>query len=114
MNKLEKFISLLAGKFDNKEQHEAIKTQNPDYPFAMHVNTVCNEKIRNLPNDFKGIFLLEESYYFTKGMKNTSPHLFLFTEENSNVKLVSYKIPEGYDKKTFFIGADYAGQKFRG
>ena len=80
----------------------------------MHVNTVCNEKIRNLPNDFKGIFLLEESYYFTKGMKNTSPHLFLFTEENSNVKLVSYKIPEGYDKKTFFIGADYAGQKFRG
>ena len=36
---------------------------------------------------------------------------FLFMEESNSIKLISYEIPEGYDKKNFtykiFKGADY-------
>lgn len=29
-----------------------------------HINTVLNGKIQNLPTDFDGVFVLEESYYW--------------------------------------------------
>lgn len=71
------------------------------YPLAEHVNTVCNDKIRDLPADFRGKFLVEESYYETNGKKHASAHLFLFTEEQDGVLLTSYEIPEGEDKNSF-------------
>lgn len=101
MNQLEKFMQMLTGNFDNKEQYEKLKGDGLDYPYAEHINTICNDKIRNLPADFMGFFLVEESYYTTSRGKNTSPHLFLFTEEEDGILLTSYEIPEEYDKKTF-------------
>ncbi|MBS5136663.1 MAG: hypothetical protein KHZ05_14740, partial [Oscillospiraceae bacterium] len=67
MNKLNAFLALLSGNFDNAEQFEAKKADQPDFPYARHVNTVCNDKISHLPADFQGAFLLEESYYTAKG-----------------------------------------------
>ena len=65
----------------------------------------------NLPNGFEGVFMIEESYYSVQGTTRSSSHLFLFMEENNSIKLISYEIPEGYDKKNFtykiFKGADY-------
>lgn len=102
MNSLQEFIKLITGNFDNIEQFKDLEKKGiTDYPFAEHVNNICNDKILGLPNDFKGIFLLEESYYTTKGNTNSSPHLFLFTEETEGIKLTSYEIPEGYNKQTF-------------
>lgn len=54
-----------------------------------------------MPNDFEGIFILEESYYTINGRTNAMPHLFLFTEDNEKVTLTSYEMPEGYTKDTF-------------
>ena len=75
------------------------------------INTICNSKIANLPNGFEGVFMIEESYYSVQGTTRSSSHLFLFMEENNSIKLISYEIPEGYDKKNFtykiFKGADY-------
>lgn len=101
MMKLNDFIGLLIGEFDNKEQYEHKKANNEDFPYARHINNVCNDKIKNLPHDFKGIFMLEESYYENNGKCNSSPHLFLFIEEAGNIKLISYDIPDGYNKETF-------------
>lgn len=102
MSNLENFIKLITGNFDNKEQFENFqKNGNQDYPYCEHVNTVCNGKIKNLPSDFKGIFLVEESYYTVKGHTHGSSHLFLFTTEGDDVKLTSYDIPEGYNKADF-------------
>ena len=92
------FIALLNGKFDNKEQFDKIYKTNPQFPYAKHVNTVCNEKINNLPEDFEGVFMIEESYYSVEGKIHSSSHLFLFTEEKDAIKLISYEIPEGYQK----------------
>ena len=98
---LEMFIKLITGHFNNKEQFEEMQKSGKIYPYAEHVNTVCNDKIKNLPVDFQGKFLVEESYYETNGKKHASPHIFLFTEEKEGILLSSYEIPAGADKNTF-------------
>ena len=98
---LEMFIKLITGHFNNKEQFEEMQKSGRVYPYAEHVNTVCNDKINNLPVDFQGKFLVEESYYETNGKKHASSHIFLFTEEKEGILLSSYEIPAGADKNTF-------------
>ena len=46
---LDSFMSLLLGRFDNREQFEAKKAAGKVFPFARHVNTACNDKILGLP-----------------------------------------------------------------
>lgn len=102
MNQLDQFLSMLCGHFDNQEQLDRLKAQgDTDYPFARHVNTVCNDKMNGLPEHFKGAFVLEESYYTINGAVNKMPHLFLVTEEPDGIQLVSYEMPEGYTKENF-------------
>ena len=102
-NTLKEFVNILSGKFDNKEQYDKFQKEGKDFPYAKHVNTNCNDKIKNLPDDFEGIFILEESYYTVNDRTNPMPHLFLFTMEGDKVKLTSYDMPKGYDKKHFHI-----------
>ena len=82
MANLINFVTLLNGKFDNKDQFEKISKTNPQYPYAKHINTICNSKIANLPNGFESVFMIEESYYSVQGTTRSSSHLFLFMEEN--------------------------------
>ena len=42
MANLINFVTLLNGKFDNKDQFEKISKTNPQYPYAKHINTICN------------------------------------------------------------------------
>lgn len=98
MSRLDDFLSLLCGRFDNTRQMEELKQGGgPALPLAEHVNTVCNDKIAGIPEGFSGKFVLEESYYTTDGKTHASPHLFLFTEEGEAVKLTSYQLPKGPD-----------------
>lgn len=102
MNQLNNFLNIMTGHFDNSKQFSELNAKGiKDFPFAEHINTTCNDKISNLPQDFNGVFLVEESYYTTNGNTHTSSHLFLFTEESDGIKLTSYEIPEGYDKNSF-------------
>ena len=80
MSKLQDFMKLLTGNFDNREQWESLRETNPDFPLARHVNTACNDKITGLPQGFSGEFMVEESYFTAKGTTHASNHLFLFTE----------------------------------
>lgn len=99
--KLDNFIGMMTGHFDNKEQFNMMQTAGKIYPYAKHVNTVCNDKINNIPQDFNEKFVVEESYYETNGNRHASPHLFLITENEDGILLSSYEIPEGEDKNTF-------------
>lgn len=101
MEQLQELVGLLTGHFDNKAQFEKKEKAGESFPYARHVNTVCNDKITNLPADFEGLFVVEESYYTTNGSTHAAPHLFLFTQEGEKVKLTSYEIPQGYDKNSF-------------
>ena len=99
--KIENFVRLMTGRFDNKEQFTEMKKAGKMFPYAQHVNTVCNDKIKNMPEDFTGIFIVEESYYETDGKCHASPHLFLITENKDGIMLSSYEIPVGEDKTKF-------------
>lgn len=102
MRQLQQFVDILSGHFDNSQQLEELRAQGiSDFPAARHLNTPCNHKITGLPQDFAGIFLVEESYYTTNGSTHSSPHLFLFTQEGDQIKLTSYEVPDGYDKNSF-------------
>lgn len=101
MKELNHFMSVLTGNFDNQEQFEQKEKAGIAYPYARHVNTICNDKIRDLPDDFQGIFMVEESYYTMDGQTRATPHLFLFTQEGQDVQLTSYELPDGYDKDNF-------------
>ena len=102
MSELKEFLDILCGEFDNSRQVEELRARGvADFPLAEHRNTPCNDKITGLPEDFPGVFVVEESYYTQGGRTHASPHLFLFTPEDGGVKLTSYEIPQGYGKDTF-------------
>ena len=65
MADLTNFVTLLNGEFDNKDQFEKMCKINPQYPYAKHINTICNSKIENLPKGFEGIFMIEELLFCT-------------------------------------------------
>ena len=71
MSKLTDFIKLMTGHFDNKEQFDKMQAEGKTYPYAKHINTACNDKIKNL------------------------------SENNEGIVLSSYDIPNGEDKNTF-------------
>ncbi len=69
--KTEEFVKLMTGHFDNKEQFTEMKAAGKIFPYAQHVNTVCNDKINNIPEDFHGIFIVEDKNTFSyDSMKN--------------------------------------------
>ena len=48
-----------------------MKAAGKIFPYAQHVNTVCNDKINNIPEDFHGIFIVEDKNTFSyDSMKN--------------------------------------------
>lgn len=103
MGILKRFINNLCGDFNNDNQ---IKIQEAKgkvtHPKAKHINRIANNKIKNLPSDFNGYFIIEESYYEIGNRKNILPHLFLFElNENNQVVLTSYDLPEGISKEEF-------------
>lgn len=104
MENLERFISYLCGEFDNRQQIKKLEQEGiENVPFAKHVNHICNNKIANLPPDFDGFFLLEESYYQEGNRQTTLPHLFLFTcNEEEKVVLTSYELPKNMKKEEFY------------
>lgn len=105
MNEFELFKKVIVGDFTNTKQVEEEKLSGKViHPLAKHVNRICNDKIKNLPNDFKGIFVIEESYYTYTDTQRTNimNHLFLFEElPSGKVKLTSYETPKSFSKKEF-------------
>ena len=67
MTKLENFVGMMTGHFDNKDQFDKMQEERKTYPYAEHVNTICNDKINNLPEDFKGKFVVEERKPLIRG-----------------------------------------------
>lgn len=60
MMEIKKFVELMTGEFDNKEQFMEMKEAGKSFPYAQHINTVCNDKIKNIPEDFNGVFVVED------------------------------------------------------
>ena len=59
MMKLDNFVGMMTGHFDNKDQFNKMQTEGKTYPYAEHVNTICNDKINNLLKISKENLLLK-------------------------------------------------------
>ena len=54
MRQIERFLEYLCGEFDNDQQLEQMGAYAEQFPFCRHKNTLCNDKIKNLPANFSG------------------------------------------------------------
>ena len=43
MMKLDNFVGMMTGHFDNKDQFKKMQAEGKTYPYAEHVNTICND-----------------------------------------------------------------------
>ena len=87
---------VLCGTFDNKNQVETERKNGKQlHPFAKHVTAIANPKIKNLPVDLNGYFILEESYYTYEGKPmEIKPYLFFIEKvSDTQIKLSSYSMP---------------------
>ena len=73
MVKLDNFVDMMTGHFNNKEQFDKMQKDGKIYPYAEHINTICNGKILNLPKDFNGKFVVRNTR--TNG-KHVLHHIF--------------------------------------
>ena len=56
MNDLEQLVSYLEGNFSNEQQFsELTETEQSEF-FAIHKSHIFNDRVLNLPENFKGIF----------------------------------------------------------
>ena len=81
--KLDEFTEMMTGHFDNKEQFDKMQAEGKTYPYAEHVNTICNDKIKNLPEDFNGRFVVEESYHETNEPDFMHHHIFFLLQKQN-------------------------------
>lgn len=95
------FKDVLCGTFDNKNQVELERKNGKQiHPLAKHVTAICNQKIKNLPVDIKGYFILEESYYtYDNKPIDIKPYLFFIENvSDTQMKLSSYSLPTDIPK----------------
>ena len=95
------FKDVLCGTFDNNNQIEAErKTGKQIHPQAKHVTALANAKIKNLPSDLNGYFILEESYYtYADKPMEVKPYLFFIEPvSDTQIRLSSYSMPTDIQK----------------
>jgi hypothetical protein len=98
----ELYKSYIQGDLDNLEQiNEEIKAGKQIHPYAKHVNRLFDSKIKNLPANYNGFYILEESYYtYPNKAMEVKPYLFWFEKtEKGHIRLHSLQIPNNLDKK---------------
>ena len=76
-----KFVKLMTGHFDNREQFTEMKSAGKLFPYARHVNTVCNDKINNIPagedkNTFSYASMKNVEYSDLKRSEKFTPALY--------------------------------------
>ena len=96
MTRLERFMDMLCGTFDNSQQcllEDAAGKMI--HPRARHIIGICNDRISNLPDDFDGCFVIEESYFDLGDRMIEKHYLFSYIEDgDGKIILKSYDIPE--------------------
>jgi hypothetical protein len=103
LSDFELYKTYIQGDLDNLEQINAeIKTGKQIHPYAKHVNRLLDPKIKNLPPNYNGFYILEESYYtYPNKPMEVKPYLFWFEKTNKGqIRLHSLQIPKSTDKKS--------------
>lgn len=103
MSLIDLFISYIAGTFANTAQVRREATAgNPVHPQARHVIGVVNHKIANLPDNFDGYFVIEESYFTLPDREVHKHYLFSYVPlDTERIVLTSYNVPSDIPPESF-------------
>ncbi len=72
------------------------------HPKARHIIFVCNDRIDNLPLDFPGFFVIEESYFDMGDRMIEKHYLFMYKEDREGkICLTSYNLPKNIPPEDF-------------
>ena len=102
MTAFEYFKEVLCGDFDNQRQVDMERAEGKQiHPYAKHVTRMFTDRIEGLPDDVKGYYILEESYYQYPDKELEIKPLFFFVEPISDdkIRLSSIVIPEKWEKE---------------
>ncbi len=102
LSDFELFKTYIQGDLDNREQINAeIKDGKEIHPYAKHINRLLDGKIKNLPENHNGFYILEESYYtYPNKPMEEKPYLFWFEKTSKGqIKLHSLQIPKSIQIK---------------
>ena len=80
--KLDEFTEMMTGHFDNKEQFDKMQAEGKTYPYAEHVNTICNDKIKIFQRISMADLLLKKATM--KRMGNVMRHHIFFLLQKQN------------------------------
>jgi len=95
------FQKIIVGVFDNQKQVKAeLASGKQVHPEAKHVTEIIDHRVSNIPSDFVGTFILEESYYsHTNGQYEVKPLFFKVSPHGPyDIYLQSVIIPDHLDK----------------
>lgn len=116
METLDRFMEMLCGTFENREQCRQEEAQGQRiHPPARHVIGICNDKMCNLPEDFAGYFVIEESYFDMGDHQLAKHYLFLYEEaDDGRVRLTSFDLPPSAPRESLTnedesLRIDFAG-----
>ena len=100
-------IRMLSGTFTNREQiNKEDENGRRVHPAAKHIITPCGHLISNIPEELKGGFVIEESYFYMGDRIIDKHYLFLYEEvDGRTVRLTSNNLPEGIMPENF-IGSN--------
>ncbi len=93
---IDQFRKMLLGEYDNslqvaKEESEGDRI----HPLAIHGIYDVTHLIQSLPEDFRGIFVLEESRFHMDTHTVDKKYLFSYEEVSEGILLKSYQLPDG-------------------
>ena len=98
---VERFVKLMTGHFDNKEQFTEMKEAGKIFPYAQHVNTVCNDKIKNLKS-LQAIYQEKDGVWEGGSVSQFTPVMvFRLWEKFSDTCLEVSESMEVHGKRTF-------------
>ena len=100
----DRYLSYLTGDFDNRAQIAAqLKGGKQIHPYAKHITRIVQDRVKNVPAGYNGVFVLEESYYkYLDKDTIVKPYIFRFEKGSTGeVILHSVAIPASIDKATF-------------
>ena len=101
-NGIDLFERIIVGVFHNQKQIDQERTAGKQlHPFAKHVTEIITHRVHNVPSDFNGTLILEESYYdYPDKEQEIKPLFFKVTPNAANdIYLESIVIPEHMDKR---------------
>ena len=101
MTRLDEFMKLLTGRFNNRQQWESLKDTDESFPYAEPRKYRMQRQNRGTSSGVRGVLFGGGELFYCQGTYPRRLPSLPFHGGGKGILLTSYEIPEGYDKSSF-------------